>query len=177
MCRRWSLSRCRCRFAGARQEQVCRKVPYQVCRVVQEQCVRKVPYTVCKPVVGCVEHQVPVQVCRIVCEQCVRKVPVETCKMVYEQHVEHVPYQVCRMAAYQATVRTEHCVEKHIPVTYTCTVPWTVCCRVPVDPCGQTVDEATVPTMVAPSPGVADPAGNKAEPHRATKPTTQPRST
>ena len=72
--------------------------------MVPEQCVRKVP----------------VQVCRIVNEQCVRKVPVTTCKMVYEERVEQVPYQVCRMVAEQQTVRVPHCVEKRIPVTYTC---------------------------------------------------------
>ena len=43
--------------------------------------------------------------------------------MVYEEHVDQVPYQVCRMVAYQETVRVPHCVEKRIPVTYTCTVP------------------------------------------------------
>jgi hypothetical protein len=104
--------------------------------------------------------------------------------MVYEKHVQQVPYQVCRTVAYQATVCTAHCVEKRIPVTYTCTVPRTVCCRVPVDACGQTVDEPVVPVvpaLTAPAPlapvPATPPADGKGEPHRAQRPSTPPRST
>ncbi len=38
-------------------------------------------------------------------------------------------------------------------MTYTCTVPHTVCCRVPVNACGETLDEAVVPTVTAPGSG------------------------
>ena len=116
-------------------EQVCRKEPYQVCRMVREEVVRKVPYTVRRPVVERVEKQVPVRVCRMVKEERVREIPVTTCRMVCEERVEDTTVRVCRMVATEETVRVPRCVEKRVPITYTCRVPRTVCCRVPIDPC------------------------------------------
>jgi hypothetical protein len=66
--------------------------------------------------------------------------------------VEQVPYQVCRLVEFQETVRVPHCVEKRIPVTYTCTVPRVVCYREPIAECGQVVSECGVPAAVPASP-------------------------
>jgi len=47
--------------------------------------------------------------------------------------------KVCRMEAYQDTIQVQRCVERRVPVTYTCTVPRVVCCRVPIDACGNPI--------------------------------------
>jgi hypothetical protein len=87
------------------------------------------------------------------------------------------------MTPYQETVRIPHCVAKQIPVTYTCVTPRTVCCRVPINVCGETVDETTVPTVTAPQAAPTEShrsssdmkpalpaAGDEQQPHRAQKP-------
>ena len=94
-------------------EEVVRKVPFQVCRMVAEEQVRKVPVTVCRQVTERVERQVPVQTCKMVPELVVRKIPVQTTRMVCEERVDQVPVQVCRIVCEQRTVQVPRCVENH----------------------------------------------------------------
>jgi hypothetical protein len=118
------------------EEQLVRKVPVQVCRMVQEEHVRNVPVTTYRQVVERVEQQTPIQVCKMVEEEHVRRIPVTTCRMVTEEHVEQIPVQVCTMEAVEQTVRIPRYVEKQVPVTYLRQVPRVVVMRVPIDPCG-----------------------------------------
>ena len=73
------------------------------------------------------------------------------------------------MEAVQETIRVPRCVEKRIPVTYTCTVPRVVCCRVPVDPCGVPLEgwvesgAASAVERQEPTPADRTPAGGAAD--------------
>jgi hypothetical protein len=105
----------------------------------------------------------------MVAEEQVRRIPVTTCRMVYEDRVQQTPVRVCRMEPVQETIRVAHCVEKRVPVTYSCCVPRTVCCRIPVETCCAApcdacpaavapVGECAVPAAAEPTPAVAQPA-------------------
>ncbi|HUT14471.1 MAG TPA: hypothetical protein VMY42_28555 [Thermoguttaceae bacterium] len=100
---------------------IANEVPVQTCRYEQVEMTRTIPY----------------KVCRMVEQQYVREIPVTTYRMAWEEREQDVSYRVCRMQPFQETVRVARCVEKRIPVTYTCSVPRVVCCRIPLDPCGQ----------------------------------------
>ena len=76
-----------------------------------------------------------------------------------------MPYQVCRMVAEQSVIQVPHCLEKRIPVTYTCNVPRLVCYRVPLDACGQPI--AAVSPGAAPATVMAPPAIGMAPPAMA----------
>jgi hypothetical protein len=76
-------------------EQVCRKVPYQVCRMVTEQHVRKVPVTTCRMVYEERVEKVPYQVCRMVAEQQTIRVPHTVEKRIPVTYTCNVPRMVC----------------------------------------------------------------------------------
>jgi hypothetical protein len=113
-----------------------RKVPVQVCRIVNEEQVRQVPVTTYKQVVERVPKQVEVKVCKMVTEEHVRQVPVTTCKWVQEERVEPIQVRVCKIVEQQETVQQPRVVCKKVPVTYTVRVPRTVVMKVPIEqPC------------------------------------------
>jgi len=128
---------------------VAEEVPVQTRRYEQVEMTRTIPY----------------KVCRMVEQQYVREIPVTTYRMAWEEREQDVSYRVCRMRPFVKTVRVPRCVEKRIPVTYTCCVPRVVCCRIPLDPCGQ--PPATFSDVVPQlTPGTAVPE----EPTRAVPP-------
>ena len=76
-----------------------KKVPYQVCTMVQETCVKKVPYQVCTMEKYNICKQVPYTVCTLVPYTVHRKVPYTVTECVpctiCKQVQECVPYTVC----------------------------------------------------------------------------------